>query len=111
MTTVSSTNPATGETKVLAINETTTDEVNALAQRAAAAALDLAGRPLVWRAGMLRAMANELEADATNLVALAHDETALPLPRLEGELRRTAFQLRFFADVVEDGTFLAASLD
>ncbi|HEY5439631.1 MAG TPA: aldehyde dehydrogenase (NADP(+)) [Acidimicrobiales bacterium] len=111
MTTISSTNPATGETKELTINETTTDEVNALALRAAAAALDLAGRPLVWRAGMLRAMANELEADATNLVALAHDETALPLPRLEGELRRTAFQLRFFADVVEDGAFLDASLD
>jgi NADP-dependent aldehyde dehydrogenase len=111
MTTVSSTNPATGVSRELAINETTTDEVNALARRAAAAAPDLAGRPLVWRAGMLRAMASELEADATNLVALAHDETALPLPRLEGELRRTVFQLRFFADVVEDGAFLDATVD
>jgi NADP-dependent aldehyde dehydrogenase len=111
MTTVSSTNPATGATIELAINESTTDEVNALARRASAAAPDLAGRPLVWRAGMLRAMAGELEADATNLVAVAHDETALPLPRLEGELRRTAFQLRFFADVVEDGAFLDATVD
>ncbi len=111
MTTVSSINPATGETKELTITETTADEVNALARRAAAAAFDLAGRPLIWRAGMLRAMASELENDATNLVTLAHDETALPLPRLEGELRRTAFQMRFFAGVVEDGAFLDATLD
>ncbi|MEO9180731.1 MAG: aldehyde dehydrogenase family protein, partial [Acidimicrobiales bacterium] len=111
MATVSSTNPATGETRELTINETTADEVNAFARRAAAAAHDLAGRPIIWRAGMLRAMASELEADATNLVALAHDETALPLPRLEGELRRTAFQLRFFGDVVEDGAYLEATLD
>ena len=56
-------------------------------------------------------MAEELEADAANLVALAHFETALPTARLEGELRRTAFQLRFFADVVTEGSFLDATID
>jgi NADP-dependent aldehyde dehydrogenase len=60
---------------------------------------------------MLRAMATELEDDASNLVDGAMDETALPRPRLEGELRRTAFQLRFFAEVVEDGAFLDVSID
>ena len=56
-------------------------------------------------------MAEELEADAAILVALAHEETALPLARLEGELRRTAFQLRFFGDVILDGSFLDATID
>ncbi len=111
MTFVSSTNPATGATRELPIQETSIDEVHALVRRAGDVAADLAGRPLSWRAGMLRAMASELEADATNLVSTAHEETALALPRLEGELRRTAFQLRFFATVVEDGAFLDATVD
>jgi NADP-dependent aldehyde dehydrogenase len=91
--------------------ETTPAGVLALAELAASVALDYARRPLTWRAGVLREMADELEADAANLVALALDETALGQPRLEGELRRTAFQLRFFGDVVEDGAFLHASID
>jgi len=56
-------------------------------------------------------MAEELEGDAANLVELAHAETALPTARLEGELRRSAFQLRFFADVVTDGSFVDATID
>jgi NADP-dependent aldehyde dehydrogenase len=111
VTFVTSTNPASGEQTTLALSESTDADVLAATTRAREAAVDLATRPLVWRAGMLRAMADELEADATNLVALAHDETALPLPRLEGELRRTVFQLRFFADVVQDGAFLDATID
>ena len=111
MTTVTSTNPSTGATRALAISETTDTDVLGAAQRAGDAALDFANRPLHWRAGLLTAMAEELEADAANLVALAHEETALPLARLEGELRRTAFQLRFFGDVILDGSFLNATID
>jgi NADP-dependent aldehyde dehydrogenase len=111
VTTVISTNPSSGAQRDLAISESTDSDVLDAAQRAANAADDFASRPLAWRAGLLQAMAEELEADAVQLVALAHEETALPLPRLEGELRRTAFQLRFFADVISDGSFLDASVD
>ncbi len=111
MTTVTSTNPSSGAQRDLDISESTDADVLEAAQRAADAAQDFANRPLTWRAGLLQAMAEELEADGANLVALAHDETALPLPRLEGELRRTAFQLRFFADVILDGSFLDATID
>ena len=111
MTHVISRNPATGTERELAVIETTADAVVALAERAASVAIDFAWRPLSWRAELLRTMADELEADAANLVELAIDETALGRPRLEGELRRTAFQLRFFADVVADGAFLHASID
>lgn len=111
MTRVISRNPATGTERELDVLETTSDGVVALTELAASVALDFARRPLAWRAGLLRAMADELEADAANLVAIALDETALGQPRLEGELRRTAFQLRFFADVVEDGDFLHVSID
>jgi NADP-dependent aldehyde dehydrogenase len=111
MTEVMSTNPATGEQRPLGITESSEDDVLAATERARAALDDVAARPLTWRAGLLRAMAEELEADAQNLIALAHFETALPTARLEGELRRTAFQLRFFADVVTDGSFLDATID
>jgi NADP-dependent aldehyde dehydrogenase len=106
-----STNPATGEQRSLGFNESSDEDVLAAVARARAALDDYAARALSWRAGLLRAVAEELEADAPNLVALAHFETALPTARLEGELRRTAFQLRFFADVVTDGSFLDATVD
>jgi NADP-dependent aldehyde dehydrogenase len=111
VTRVISVNPATGAERELSIEETTPEEVNALADRAASVALAYADQPLTWRASLLQAMADELEARSAALVEIANEETALGTPRLEGELRRTAFQLRFFADVVLDGSFLAASVD
>lgn len=108
---VTTTNPATGAVRTLDIDETSVKEVYAGAKRARDIAHDLATRPLAWRATMLREMANELEADADHLVTTAREETALPEARLRGELARTAFQLRFFANVVEDGLFLEASID
>ncbi|MGR6808193.1 aldehyde dehydrogenase family protein (plasmid) [Sphaerotilus natans] len=55
------------------------------------------------RAALLRALATALEADREGLVALADQETALGPVRLNGELDRTAFQLRRFADIAERG--------
>lgn len=108
---VISTNPATGATRVLDFEETTVAQVHAMCEQAMNVAEEIATRPLAWRAELLRAMASELEADAEQLVDVADEETALGRPRLEGELRRTCFQLRFFADVVTDGAFLAVSID
>src|SRR6202453_1189858 len=108
---VVSVNPATGEERLLEITETSVEEVIRLSERAASVALDFAQRPLAWRARFLRTMADELEADSAHLVDVARRETALTDARLEGEVRRTAFQFRFFADVVDDGGFLHASID
>jgi acyl-CoA reductase-like NAD-dependent aldehyde dehydrogenase len=55
------------------------------------------------RANLLRALADGLEAERDALVALADQETALGLVRLNGELDRTAFQLRRFATLAERG--------
>jgi len=108
---VLSVNPSTGEIRPLDVEETTPAQVDEVCALAARAAADLAARPLTWRSEMLRSMASELETDGPQLVTVADQETALGRPRLEGELRRTCFQLRFFADVVADGMFLAASID
>ncbi len=111
MTHVISTNPSTGTHRELDIHETSLEQVRALCVRAHAAAPAIAKESLSWRAELLRSLADELDADALSLVDTAMEETALPRPRLEGELRRTSFQLRFFADVVDDGSFLNVSIN
>jgi NADP-dependent aldehyde dehydrogenase len=55
------------------------------------------------RATLLRHLADRLEADRESLVALADLETALGPVRLNGELDRTTFQLRRFADTAQRG--------
>jgi NADP-dependent aldehyde dehydrogenase len=98
-----------GETRDLGLEESTPQDV---AQYCAVAASSGYGeRPLTWRADLLDAMATELEGRAEGIVACADRETALGLPRLEGELRRTVYQFRFFANVVRDGAFLGAVID
>ncbi|WP_328394486.1 aldehyde dehydrogenase (NADP(+)) [Nocardia sp. NBC_00416] len=63
------------------------------------------------RATWLRAIADGLDAGAGELADIAHRETALPLPRLRGELVRTAFQARLFADRLERGTLFEVRVD
>ena len=63
------------------------------------------------RAGWLRAAADVLDANVTELVAIADDETRLGAPRLTGEVARTSGQLRLFATVVEEGSYLELTID
>lgn len=63
------------------------------------------------RATFLRAIAVEMEAIAAEITARAQEETALPRPRLQGELARTCAQLRLFASVVEEGSWASARID
>lgn len=80
------------------------------------AAADAARGPLAastprQRAGWLRAVADAIEADREKLVELAMRETRLPAARLDGELTRTAFQLRLLADRTGRGDYLDARID
>jgi len=63
------------------------------------------------RAAMLRRAADALDAAAGDLVPVAMAETHLPEPRLRAELIRTTFQLRLFADLLDDGAYLEATID
>ena len=78
-------------------------EITAAVQSATDAAGAFGATGAVQRATLLRALAGALEAEREALVALADRESGLGLPRLNGELDRTAFQLRGFADVLERG--------
>lgn len=63
------------------------------------------------RARWLVALAEALEAHRDELVALAAEETHLSPARLTGEVTRTATQLRFFAGVALEGSYVEATLD
>ena len=91
--------------------ESTPAEINQTVSSAAAAADSFAATSAAQRASLLRALSTALEADRANLVAVADCETGLGLPRLNGELDRTTFQLRGFADVLEAGTIHATVND
>ncbi|SDV47235.1 aldehyde dehydrogenase (NADP(+)) [Chitinasiproducens palmae] len=57
----------------------------------------------IVRARLLEGLASALEANAAHLVEIADEETGLGTARLNGELARTAFQLRGFANEVNHG--------
>lgn len=78
---------------------------------AAATAGAWAEAALTARARTLEAVADALEAERTELVSLADIETRLGTTRLRGELTRTTFQLRSFADLVRAGEFLDVRID
>ncbi|MBQ0960248.1 aldehyde dehydrogenase (NADP(+)) [Ideonella sp. 4Y11] len=78
-------------------------DIDAACAAAAAAFAAWQGSDGVTRGALLRALATALEAERESLVALADRETALGPVRLNGELDRTAFQLRRFADIAERG--------
>lgn len=63
------------------------------------------------RAGWLIHIADRLDADRDALVATADRETHLGEARLTGEVARTTGQLRLFADVIREGSYLEATID
>lgn len=103
--------PATGGVIEPEFVSATSDGVARAAESAAAAAPAFASISVRERAQFLRAIAEELAGDGAAIVERAMQETGLPRPRLEGELARTTGQLRLFADVVEEGSWVDARID
>lgn len=66
---------------------------------------------LETRARLLETIAANLESSNAAIVERGLLESGLPRGRLEGELARTANQLRLFAAVVRDGSFLDVRVD
>lgn len=104
-------NPATESQVGEAFEPTADSEVARLCEAAASAAEDLRDRGREFRSSLLRAMGDQLEARREEIVELGIRETGLTSSRLEGELTRTVYQARRFADVVDEGGFLEAIID
>src|SRR5437763_7780982 len=63
------------------------------------------------RGKLLRHIAANIEAIANEIIERAELETALPKGRLQSETARTCSQLRLFAQVVEEASWLMARID
>ncbi len=103
--------PSTGNELEQEFVSASADDVAHAAELAAAAAPGLAALGSHERAAFLRSIADELNADGAAIVERAQRETGLPKARLEGELARTTGQLRLFAEVVEEGSWVDARID
>jgi 2,5-dioxopentanoate dehydrogenase len=103
--------PATGESlQPLFRDGTAADADRALA--AAETAFQQYGRaPAGTRARLLRAIADEIVELGDPLIERASRETGLPAGRLQNERGRTVGQLRLFADLVEEGSWVDARID
>jgi NADP-dependent aldehyde dehydrogenase len=104
-------NPATGEHLQPAFFSATPDDIDRAAKLAEEAFASYSKLSNSKRAAFLRGIADALQKISREIIERAHQETALPVPRLEGELLRTANQLRLFADVVEEGSWVNARID
>ena len=110
-TTLSTTDPRTGARTDSGIEPTSDEGVDAIVEIAVGAAEQLEQRDRAWRAGLLDTLADVLEERREQLVATAEAETGLTSARLNGELTRTTFQFRLFAEAVREGGYLEVAID
>jgi 2,5-dioxopentanoate dehydrogenase len=104
-------NPATAKKLEPSFYSATPDDIDQAANLAADAFHQLASFSGRDRATLLRRIADNLQAAGAAIVERANLETALPVPRLQSELKRTTGQLNLFADVLDEGSWVNARID
>jgi alpha-ketoglutaric semialdehyde dehydrogenase len=63
------------------------------------------------RAAFLDGIGDEIQRIGDDLLTAANIETALPVERLAGERARTIGQMRMFADLIREGSWVEARID
>lgn len=104
-------NPSTGKALVPAFFAANLEEVGQTAQLAFRAFSSYSRASGREKARFLRRIAETIEALGDSLVTRATAETGLLAGRIQGETARTCFQLRLFADLVEEGSWVDARID
>ncbi len=89
----------------------TPDEVERTMQLAEQAFDEYAALPASRRAEFLVAITEEIMAMGDELLERAHQETGLPMGRLQGERGRTVNQITQFADLIREGSWVEARID
>ena len=104
-------NPANGQSFGPEIMEWDQTQTNNAIKAADAVKSKLALTDPTKRAALLNAIADSIEAQKDKLAEVANQETALPLPRLTGEVMRTVIQIRAFASLVKTGAHFLPIID
>jgi 2,5-dioxopentanoate dehydrogenase len=109
--TFTATNATTGDVLPGAFTEATATEIDTACAMATEAFDGYRKTSAVKRAAFLRKIADNLLALGDTLVQRTVAETGLPEGRIVGERGRTMGQLRLFADLIEQGTYVDARID
>lgn len=104
-------NPATNTPLDPEFHEASDREVERAIASAATAFADYRTRSGEERAKFLETIAVEIESLGDALLQRANAETGLPLARISGERTRTCGQLRLFAQLVREGSWVDARID
>ena len=110
-TTYTTFNPELNKENSTVFTEATINEINdavSLASKAFKEYSTIAGKQ---KATFLNAIADEILALDDELIKMYCSETGLPEGRAKGERGRTINQLRSFADLVSEGSWVAATID
>jgi NADP-dependent aldehyde dehydrogenase len=91
--------------------EATPDEINEALRLADDAFKVYQSIPGLKKAAFLNAIADEILALDNVLIQTYCSETGLPEGRAQGERGRTVYQLRSFADLVQEGSWVEAAID
>ncbi len=110
-TTFEATNPATGELLPGTFHQATANEADEIAAKAAAAFKIYSQKSGEEKAIFLEAIVEEIMALGDDLINRAMAETGLPAARLTGERGRTTGQLKLFAQLLREGTWVDARID
>ena len=103
--------PRTGEPLAALFHEALEEEVNQAVELAEKAFKVYSNISVGKRARFLETIAEEIEALDHPLLQQAESETGLPFPRLKGERGRTVNQLKLFAQVIREGSWVDARID
>lgn len=104
-------NPATGENLEPQYFGATQQEVEKALALADAAFPQYSALSGMERAVFLRAIAEKIEALIEEIVLRTPLESSLAEPRVRGEAGRTTSQLRMFADLIEEGSWVDARIE
>ena len=104
-------NPSTDEAMEPPYHQIGKESVDAVAQKAQEAFGTYRQKSGAEKAAFLRQIADNIEAVVEDLVERMPAETALPEPRVRGEAGRTMGQLRLFASLIEEGSWVDARIE
>src|SRR5690242_6317865 len=93
------------------IRETPTNEVDQAVVKAHEAFLVYRKTKPANKISFLNLIADTIDQQRSELSAMASKETSLPVDRLETEITRTINQLRMFAALLKDDTWVRAIKD